>query len=149
MSLLSWITGAPKVVENVFDMDKGLLTQVGRWAGGQQFTEQERAEFGQSLGVSVRGYAVATMGENTERSKTRREIAVMWFKMHIFFIRVTFLCIPIDHLAVKLAQQEGYELFGQMGSFTFDPWLCSITGGIGLFFWGTHSLRSSKWGTKE
>lgn len=144
----TWFTSAPKVVDNVFDMEKGLLTQVGSWIGGQQFTAEEEAEMRRDMAKGVQSFAVATMGENTERSKTRREIAVMWFRMHVFFIKVTFLSIPIDHLAIKLGQQKGYVLFDKMFEFTFNPWLCGITGGIGLFFWGTHTLRDSKWGKK-
>tara|TARA_R110002020_G_scaffold474464_1_gene705994 strand:- start:1 stop:450 length:450 start_codon:yes stop_codon:yes gene_type:complete len=141
---LAWFTSTPKVVDNVFDKDSGLLTQVGQFIGHQQYTDQEKQEDQKVLVKSVQDYAVATLGENTERSKTRRELALMWFGMHVFFIKVTFLAALIDHLIIKLERQEGYELFNALSGITFDPWLCGITGGVGLFFWGSHALRSSK-----
>ena len=33
-----------KVVDDVFDKDKGLVTQVGNWIGGMNYTEEEKAE---------------------------------------------------------------------------------------------------------
>jgi len=144
MSVKDWIFGAPKLVDNVFDKDKGLLTQVGQWIGHQSLSDEEKIIHDKAMGDAVRGFAVATMGESTERSKTRRELALLWFRMHVFFIRMTFLAAVIDHLIIRLEGQEGYELFNLLFSFTFNPWLCGITGGIGLFFWGSHALRSSK-----
>lgn len=144
MSVLDWFTSAPKVVDNVFDKDKGLLTQVGQWVGHQQFTEEEKAIMDKGMVEAVQGFAVATLSENTDRSKARRELALMWFRMHVFFIRVTFLCALVDHLIIKLGKQTEYELLTVTSNITFDPWLCGITGGIGLFFWGSHALRSSK-----
>lgn len=148
MSLFSWLTSAPKVVDNVFDMDKGLLTQVGRWVGGQQFTEQEKAEFGQTMAKGVQSFAVATMGENTERSKARREIAVEWIRLQIWLIKLTVFCIFLDYLIVKLGQDDP-ELMESVVTVAFSPYLWGITGAVSVFFFGTHSLRSSKWGAKE
>ena len=143
------ITGTPKMVDNVFDKDNGLLTQVGQWAGHQQFTDEEKAKHNEEMAKNVRAFSIATLTENTDRSKARRCLAKKWFDMHVFFIKVNMLCIPVDHLAIKLGEQKGYELTTAVSSIAFDPWLCSITGGIGLFFWGTHSLRSSKFGKDD
>jgi len=87
MNIFSWFTAAPKVADNIFDKEKGLLTQVGQWVGHQQFTPEEQAKMDDGMVKAVQGFAVATMGESTERSKTRRELALMWFRMHVFFIR--------------------------------------------------------------
>jgi len=84
MSIFSFLKSAPKVMDNVFDKEKGLLTQVGQWVGHQQFTEEERAIHVKGMNAAVQGFAIATMGENTERSKARRELALMWFRMHVF-----------------------------------------------------------------
>ena len=143
------VFGSPKVVDNIFDKDNGLLTQVGNFIGNQQYTDNEKATDLKLLTKGVQDFAVATMGENTDRSKARRELALMWFRMHIFFIRLTFLSALIDHLAIKLEVQKTYELFNILCKITFDPWLCGITGGIGLFFWGSHTLRSSKFAKGE
>jgi len=143
------IFGSPKVVDNIFDKDNGLLTQVGGWVNDQQYTDAEKIKDQLTLAKSVQDFAKATMGENTQRSITRRKLAVMWFNMHLFFFRMTFLSALIDHLAIKLEVQTTYDLFNILCKITFDPWLCGITGGIGLFFWGSHTLRSSKFAKGE
>jgi len=144
MSFLDFFRSAPKVVDNVFDKDKGLLTQVGQFINHQQYTDQEKQNDQKALVKSVQEFAVATLNENTDRSKTRRELALKWFGMHRLFVKTTFLSALIDHIFIKLEVQKSYELFNTLSAITFDPWLCGITGGIGLFFWGSHTLRSSK-----
>lgn len=143
-SIKSFVTGAPKLVDNIFDKDNGLLTQVGSFIGNQSYTDQEKMNDQKELTKSVQGFVVATLGENTERSKTRRELALLWFRMHVFFIKMTFLAVLIDHLCIKLNLQTTYELTTAISVITFDGWLCGITGGIGLFFWGSHMMRDSK-----
>ena len=147
MSLWGAIKGvfsAPKMVDNVFDKDNGLLTQVGQFIGHQQYTDQEKAEDRKELVKSVQDYAVATLGENTDRSKTRRQLAVKWFEMQIWLIKLTVLCVFID----KLSAQLGYptSLTADISAIAFSGLLWGVTSGIGLFFWGTHGLRSSKFG---
>lgn len=144
MNWFKKIIGTEKVINNVFDKDKGLLTQVGQWVGHQQFTEEERAKFDASMGEAVQKFSIATMNENTERSKTRRDLANKWFDMHLMFIRLTALCIFLDWLIVKFTDAAEYELTSRIMAITFDPWLWAVTSGIGAFFWGTHALRSSK-----
>ena len=146
MNIFGKLFGTEKVVNNVFDKDNGLLTQVGAWVGNQQLTDQERLEFSNELSKDVRSFAIATMGESTDRSQTRRKLAIEWFMMHIFFIRLNVFCVLIDWLLIKYTEATSYELTTTLAGIVFDPWLCGITGGIGLFFWGTHSLRSSKFG---
>lgn len=149
MGLKSFLFGAPKMVDNVFDKDKGLLTQVGSFIGNQQYTDQEKAQDQKELAKAVQGFAVATLGENTQRSKTRRDLAVMWFGMHVFFLKISFLAIPLDYLGIQLGQKDSFDLSPVLLEFTFNPWLCGITGGIGLFFWGSHAMRDSKWAKGE
>ena len=102
MNILGWLSSGSKIVDDVFDKDKGLLSQVGGWAGNQQFTEQEQAIHDKAMGDAVRGFAVATLGENTDRSKARRTIAVEWFKLQIWLIKLNVLCVLIDYLIVEL-----------------------------------------------
>ena len=149
MNIFDWIKGTPKVVDNIFDKDKGLLTQVGQWIGGQQLTDQEKVEINKKIAKDVQAFAVATMKESTGRSQTRRHLATEWFDMHIFLLKITALCVPVDWLIIHYTEATTSELFNTFTAIVFDGWLCSITGGIGLFFWGTHSLRSSKFGADK
>ena len=123
------LTGTSKVVDNVFDKDKGLLTQVGQWVGHQQFTDEEKAKHSAKMAEAVQNFAVATLKENTDRSKTRRDLANKWFDMHIFFIRLCALYLPVDYLLIKFTDQTEYVLLNGFSSIAFDPWLCSITYG--------------------
>jgi hypothetical protein len=143
MSILSWFTSGGKVVNDVFDKDNGLLTQVGGWVGNQQFTDQEQALHDKAMGDAVRGFAVATLSENTDRSKARRAIAVEWFKLQIWLIKLNVLCVLIDYLIVELRAGES-SLANSIAVIAFSPMLWGITGAVSVFFFGTHMLRSSK-----
>jgi len=144
MSWLNWVKSAPKLVDNVFDKDKGLLSQVGQWVGHQQFTPEEQAMHDKAMGDAVRGFAVATMGENTERSKTRRGMAVKWFDMQIWLIKLQVLFFAVDKLVLAVGG-DSLELSSGFAQITFSQLIWAVTSGIGLFFWGSHTMRGSKW----
>lgn len=137
------LTGAPKVLDNIFDKDKGLLTQVGEWVGNKKFTDEERAEFDRDTAKAVQQFAIATMGENTSRSTTRRELACQWFRMQINLIMLTVLCVFLDELLLFAGRES--SLTATVSEITFSSLLWGVTSGIGLFFWGTHGLRNTKW----
>lgn len=143
MSILDWITGAPKIVDNIFDKDKGLLTQVGQWVGHQQLTDEEKLIFNADMSKAVQGFAVATLSENTDRSKARRIIAVEWFKLQVWLIKLNVLCVLIDYLIVELRGGES-SLANSIAAIAFSPMLWGITGAVSVFFFGSHLLRSSK-----
>ena len=143
MNILKWLTGAPKVVDNIFDKEKGLLTQVGQWVGHQQLTDEERIIFNDNMTKAVQGFAVATLNENTDRSKARRTIAEEWFRLQVWLIKLTVLMVFIDYLIFKLDGSEA-SLTGSIAEITFSPMLWGITGAVSVFFFGTHLLRSSK-----
>ena len=121
MSWFKKLIGAEKVIDNVFDKDKGLLTQVGQWVGHQQFTPEERAKHDAKMVEAVQNFAIATLPENTERSKTRRQLAIKWFDMHIFFIRLCALYLPVDYLLIKFTDQTKYVLLDGFTKIAFDP----------------------------
>lgn len=143
MSIFSFLTSAPKVVDNVFDMEKGLLAQVGGWIGNQQFTDQERAIHDKAMGDAIRGFAVATLSENTDRSKARRTIAIEWIKMQVWLIKLTVLTVFIDYLVEEITGFES-NLAESITVIAFSPMLWGITGAVSVFFFGTHMMRSSK-----
>lgn len=85
-----------KATDNILDKDNGLIAQVGSWIGGQQHTEEEKAEDNKELRKGVIAYAVATLGENSERSKARREIAKAWIKTQLGLILMCAICAPFN-----------------------------------------------------
>lgn len=123
---LSW---SDKLVDNVFDKNEGLLSKAGGWLNGQQYTDQEKAEDNKELRKGVIAYAVASMGENSERSKARRDIAKMWIKVQLWLVMFCAIAAPWD---MELAQ------------FYFKLATASVmiagTGSIILFFFGSYML---------
>ena len=75
MSWLSWFSSAPKVIDDVMDKDNGLISQVGGWIGNMKLTDEEVLEANAKTVLLVQDYAIKTLDENSERSKSRREIA--------------------------------------------------------------------------
>ena len=129
---MSWFTSlfsSSKTVDNVLDKDNGLLSQVGSWIGGQQYTEEEKAEFNERMRVNVTDYAKATMDESTERSKARREIARMWIKAQLGLILLCAIAIPLDPVIA-----ESYF------NLATNNVMLAGTGAIITFFFGSYML---------
>ena len=94
---MSWFNfWSKKATDNILDKDNGLIAQVGSWIGGQQYTDEEKAEDNKDLRKGVIAYAVATLGENSERSKARREIARMWIKTQLGLVLMCAICAPFN-----------------------------------------------------
>ena len=134
MDLFGWAKSAPKAIDDVFDKDNGHLAKIGGWIGNQQFTDQEQAELMVGVGKSVQDFAVATLAENTERSKSRRDLAILTLQFYFLLVFMTGITYLID--------KEWSALWFKLATI---PTLLALVGGVGLFFWGTHTLRSSKW----
>jgi hypothetical protein len=118
-------------MDNVLDKDSGLLTQVGGWIGGMNFTEEERAEMNERMVLGVSSFVEMTLSENTERSVTRRAVAVMWIKAQLAMILIVFLVAPFNR---PLAE---FYL-----SITFGSLMVGGTLSIIAFFFGGHMLSS-------
>ncbi len=122
-------TWGDKAVDNVLDKDNGLLSQVGSWIGGQQYTDEEKAESDERLRNGVVDYAIASMGENSERSRARREIAKMWIKVQLWLIMFCAITIPFNE---RMATQY-FEL-------ATSAIMLGGTGAIITFFFGNYML---------
>jgi hypothetical protein len=143
MSIFDIFKSAPKVVDNVFNMEKGLLTQVGGWVGRQSFSEEEKALHDKGMNQAIQDYSIATMGENTDRSKARRTIAVEWIRLQVWLVKLNVLCVFIDYLVKKLGQGDP-NFTDSIAAIAFSPYMWGITGAVSVFFFGSHALRSSK-----
>lgn len=136
MKWLSNLIGTPKVIDNVLDKDNGLLTQVGAWVGNSNFTPEEAAELNANIAAGVREWAVATMDENTERSKARRDIAVFFIKFYALLLFMAGMTYPIDPdwSAVWVALATSLSVGG-------------LVAAISVFFFGSHA--AAKWQSKK
>jgi len=130
MGLLSFFTAAPKLTDDVFDKDNGLLTKFGGWIGGQQFTDQEQAELSANSLKDVRKFVVDTLGESTERSKTRRDIAVLVIKFYLLLLFISVMVFPFN---------KEWSTFAL--SVAMIPALGGLVVSIGVFFFGSHMVQ--------
>lgn len=122
-------TWGDKVVDNVLDKDDGLLTQVGNWVGNMNLTKEEVIEFNNKTVVSVQEFVKATLGESTERSKTRRSIAVLWIKAQLGIVLMCCIAAPWN---MELA-----EFYFKLATSTL---MITVTTAICIFFFGSHGL---------
>jgi hypothetical protein len=129
---VSWITSlftSSAPVKDVFDKDNGLLAQAGGWFGNQNFTVEEAAEMNAKTAEGVRAFVVATLEENTDRSKSRREIAQFIIKLYGIMVFMCGMTFPIDpewsamwyNLATSLA-------------------LGGLVASISVFYFGSHAV---------
>jgi len=142
MSILSAIVGffqaAPKVVDDVFDKDAGLLTKAGGFINDLSYTDAEKAKGYIDLCKAVSDHVASTLSESTVRSVTRRSIAVLWVKVQLALVLMTAIYIPFD----KTVAKSFYELA------TCDVMFWG-TGSIVVFFfgayaWGAHISKGKK-----
>ena len=125
-----------KAVGNWFlggSSDKGMevIKGVGTWIDEQQFTEQEKAENAAARAEAYSKFMQQTIDENSERSRTRRSLAMLLMKWWVFLLTMSGILYKIDPLwseyIFKIATYNGVVI---------------LIGGIGAFFWGSHLLRT-------
>jgi hypothetical protein len=131
MSFFSFLKAAPKLTDDVFDKEKGLLTQVGGWIGNSQYTAEEQAEMNRDMAKAVQDFAVATLSESTERSKTRRDIAVFIIKFYALLIFMTGITYPVS--------KEWSTVWFSLAT---DPIIGGLVIAISIFFYGAHVIRA-------
>ena len=139
MNIFSCLTGGSKVVDDVFDKDSGILVKAGGFINDLNLTDAEMQK-------AYTEFYKSTLEESTQRSKTRRMVAVRWIDLQISLIRLTVVSIIGDFDAIQLNAYTNYELTAKISEVTFSPWVWGVTSGIAAFFFGTHMLRSSKAG---
>ena len=129
MSLFGWFTSSSKTVVDIFDKDSGHLAKVGAWIGNQQFTAEERSEADRANLAAVQKFVVDTLDENTDRSKTRREIAV-------FFIKIYSLMLFMAGMTYPISSEWSMVWFNISTSLAVGGLVTSIS----IFFFGSHAM---------
>lgn len=120
-----------KPADNILDKKDGLLVRAGQWIGNMNFTDEEQAEHKAKVANSINEFVSKSLSENTERSKTRRMIAIAWIKVELFLILLSAAIAPFD---MKLAQFYWSMVTSNV--------MWSITAGIAAFFFGGHLYSS-------
>jgi len=137
MGLFSFLK-KKSAVDAVLDPDKGHLSKLGSWIDNQQFTAEERAEMMVGVTTAVREFAIATASENTERSKARREISLLWIKTQLALVMLSAICkiFGLDAIAEHLWVMASSVL------------MIAGTSGILTFYVGTYGYGSYMRGKK-
>ena len=81
---------------------------------------------------AVQDFAVATLAESTERSKTRRDIAVFIIKFYALLIFMTGMTYPIS--------KEWSAVWFNLAT---DPIIGGLVIAISMFFYGAHVIRAN------
>ena len=129
MGWLGKLFGTDKPVDNLVDKDNGLLAQAGSWVGGLKLTDEEVMEQNAKTVSSVQAFIKDTLSENTERSKTRRSIAVLWIKTQLAIVLMCCIAAPW-----KMSLAEFYFKLATSGL------MLTVTTAICIFFFGSHGL---------
>jgi len=127
----NFVVGAPKITEDVFDSEKGLLVKAGGFLNDLHYSDAEKAKDTAAVGANITEFVKMSLQESTVKSQTRREFAVQWIRVQLVLIMVTVIAIPFNEkMATKL----------------FEVATCNImlwgTGSIIVFFFGGYV-----WGT--
>jgi len=134
----NFVFGAPKLVEDVFDKNDGLLVKAGGFINDLSYTEAEKARDMAALAKEVTEHVKSTLAESTERSLTRRSISILWIRAQLGLILLVAICIPLNT--------------GWATSF-FELATCNVmmwgTGSVIIFFfgayaWGAHVKKNGK-----
>ena len=133
-----WISSATKAADDILDKDKGLLAQVGNWVGNMNLTQEEVIEFNKKTVTDVQGFVKATLSENTERSKTRRSVAVLWITLQAGMLLMGCVAAPFDMLLA--------EFYMNIATSTL---MVSVTTAICIFFFGSHGIARIAESKKE
>lgn len=96
MSFWGWISGAPKVVDDVFDKDNGLIAKAGSWVGNMNLTDEEVMEANTKIIDSVQKHVVNSLDENSLRSQSRRDIAGKIVDTYIFLVLASVVLWGVD-----------------------------------------------------
>ena len=124
MGWLNAIFSTSNTIDDVFDKDSGHLSKVGAWIGNSQFTSEEQAEM-------MQAFVIETLNENTDRSKTRRDVAMFVMRFYALVVFMVGMTYPIS--------EDWSDVWLSIATL---PPLAGLVLGVGAFFFGTHTLRS-------
>lgn len=125
--VLLGFSGASKGADNVMTIAKG----VGNFIDEQNFTPEERALANMKMVESYGAFMESSVNENTQRSITRREIA-------IWVIRIEIITLILYGVLASF----GIPAAAVWWQIAVDSPLGLLSLGVGAFFFGTHMLRT-------
>lgn len=130
MNIFKRLFSSSKTSRDIFDKDNGHLSKFGSWVGNMTFTTEEFEELDEEVAKGIRQFAVDTLTENTDRSRTRRRLAIFTIQFYALLLFLSGILFPFN-------KEWSNYLLG-LATETEIGWLVI---GVGAFFWGTHALR--------
>lgn len=121
--------GESSGTDNVMKVASG----IGSYIDEQEFTPEEKAVHNTTMIGHMGSFMESTVAENTERSKTRRDIALLVIRWELLMLTASILLYKID----KGYADYIYKICTQ------DP-ISYLVLGIGAFFFGSHIVRAMK-----
>lgn len=124
-----------KAVVGFGGSDTGLaaVKEVAEFIDNRKFTEEEQAKYVLEVAPFYAQFMQGTMSENTERSKTRRHLAILVIRNWLAMLWVSIFAW------LWKPDWSGFIL-----TIALSTALITLVLGIGAFFWGTHLLRGTK-----
>lgn len=111
-----------------------VATGVGNWIDEQQFTAEEKAKYNAETAQQFQAFMESTVKENTERSRTRRSLA-------IWIIRTWISLIIASIIAFAAGADSTAEYIWKIVTYSSMDYLVL---GVGGFFFGAHIIRQTK-----
>ena len=92
----NFVVGAPKLTADLFDSEKGLLVKAGGFINDLSYTDVERTRDAIAIGQGVTEFVKVSLAESTQKSMTRRKVAVLWIRAQLLLVIMTAVAIPFD-----------------------------------------------------
>ena len=132
------LKGTPKLTDDIFDKNEGILVKAGGFIDGLHHSSQEKAQDHQKMSQLVLDHVKATADESTVKSKTRRELAVKWINVQLYLVMLTAICVP----AAIIFPDQGVPMFTMYLKLTISYLMVGGTITVMAYFFGTYG-----WGT--
>lgn len=129
-SLLS--LGNSKTGRDLLNTKDGHLKNFGAALGNLKFTKEEMAEYDERLIEGIQKFAIDTMEENTERSATRRAIAISTIQFYLLTVFVGLMVFPFN--------PKWSEVILEVA---LDPFIAGMVAAVFAFFFGSHISRTT------
>lgn len=137
---MSWFRGIVSGVKAVFGASSDgtsnvmkVASGVGNWIDEQKFTEEEKAKYNAEMITHYSEFMKSTVAENTQRSITRRSIAIWVIRSEIGFLASSAVLYKLD-----------MELAEYIYKIATDSPMGYLTLGVGAFFFGAHLVRATQ-----
>lgn len=144
-AIKNFVVGAPQIATDVFDKNDGILVKAGGFINDLHYSDAEKVQDQFKIGAAVTEHVKACMGESTEKSKARRDIASLWIRVQLSLVLMTAICIPLE-IILNAAKLNMAKSFFELATCNVMLWGSGsvITFFFGGYVWGTYIKKGKK-----